>query len=91
MPKTHEISFYSVKEFRDHATQVLRSPGPVMVTRHGKPAGLYIPLESESLTPELRDVVIEMIGQYAQARLKASGVTEEEILEDFESTRQPRR
>lgn len=91
MPDTKEISFYSIREFRDHASQVLKSSSPVMVTRHGKPAGLYIPLDSESLTPELRDVVLELIGQYAQARLKASGVTEEEILEDFESTRQPRR
>lgn len=91
MSKTRDISFYSVREFRDHASQVLRSSGPVMVTRHGKPAGLYIPLEGENLSPELRDVVIEMIAQYAQARLKASGLTEEEILEDFESTRQPRR
>lgn len=91
MPDTKEISFYSVREFRDHASQVLRSSSPVMVTRHGKPAGLYIPLQGENLSPELRDIVIDLIGNYAQARLKASGLTEEEILEDFESTRQPRR
>ncbi len=94
MAEMQELRFYSVREFRDHASQVLRSPAPVLVTRHGKPAGVYIPLESTEqnpISPALRDHLLDLIGDYIQRRLKKAGITEEEILDDFEASRQPRR
>lgn len=81
-----------VREFRDQASHVLRSTQPILVTRRGKPAGLYIPLsEGSELTRELRNTLLETIGNLIQEKLAEQGVTEEEILADFESSRRPRR
>lgn len=85
------LSFCSVREFRDHASQMLRSSSPVMVTRHGKPAGLYIPLHATELPPQVRDALLGLIGSYVQQRLQQANLSEEEILHDFASSREPRR
>jgi len=41
------MKFTTVKEFRDQATKFLRSEDPVLITRRGKPAGIYISLQEE--------------------------------------------
>jgi PHD/YefM family antitoxin component YafN of YafNO toxin-antitoxin module len=74
----------SVKEFRDRATVLLRSADPVLITRRGKAAGLYLPLdEVASLPLELRRELHLAIAESIRRSLQKAGVTEEEILEDF--------
>lgn len=53
--KVTTMKIATVKEFRNRATKLLRSVEPLLITRHGKAAGLYIPLsDAEALPFELR-------------------------------------
>jgi len=82
----------SVKEFRDRATALLKSKEPLLITRRGKAAGLYLPLQQvDSLPLELRREFQLAIAESIRRSLKKRGVSEEEILEDFERFRRRRR
>lgn len=81
----------TVKEFRDKASEMLRSDEPILVTRHGKAAGFYIPLTDPSHLPvELRRELFVQISDRIAQKLKDKGITEEEILDDFEAYRKDR-
>ena len=45
------MKFTTVKEFRDQATKFLRSEDTVLITRRGKPSGIYISLQEEGDLP----------------------------------------
>ena len=86
------VKVTSVREFRIKATTYLKATEPVLVTRHGKVAGLYLPLEDpDHLPADLRRELLENLGKYLSLQLEQKGVSEEEILDDFERTRKTRR
>lgn len=71
---------------------VFASGEPVLVTRHGKVSGLYVPLEDLEQVPEdLRHDLISAVGRYVEGALEEKGLSEEEILEDFRDFRWHRR
>lgn len=81
----------TVKEFRDQATKFLRSRDPVLITRRGKPAGIYVSLQEEDLPVEFRkELMLALAGQVKKS-LQDHGLTEKDVLEDFESSREARR
>jgi hypothetical protein len=81
----------SVREFRDKATEMFRSHDPILVLRRGEIAGIYFPYPAQTLPVELkRELFVSLTADIAK-RLKQAEITEEEILEDFESFRQGRR
>lgn len=56
-----------------------------MVTRYGKVAGILIPLETSAHLPvDLRRELFSRFGEYLSKCLETKGISEEEILEDFE-------
>lgn len=82
----------NVREFRNKATTIFKQDEPVIVTRHGKVVGLFLPLEeSDSLPLEMRRELLTKFGEYISKSLEMKGVTEGEILEDFESFKKGRR
>jgi len=82
----------SVREFRDKATSYFKEDEPVLVTRHGKVTGLYLPIEHpESFPLELRKEMLIRIGEYIGRSLKKEGVTERKLIADFESFKKTRR
>jgi PHD/YefM family antitoxin component YafN of YafNO toxin-antitoxin module len=82
----------TVKEFRDHATKFLRSRDPVLITRRGKPAGIYVSLQKEEDLPlEFRkELMLALAGQVRKS-LQDHGLTEKDVLDDFETSREARR
>jgi len=65
---------------------------PVLVTREGKISGLYVPLEDPSHLPDdLRHDLMSAVGRYIAGILETRGVSEEEILKDFNDFRRRRR
>jgi hypothetical protein len=44
----------SVRDFRDRATQMLKQREPVMITRHGKVVGFFMPATGEALPLEIK-------------------------------------
>ena len=86
------MKFATVKEFRDQATKFLRSQDPVLITRRGKPAGIYISLqEDEDLPFEFRKELMLALVAKVERSMREHGLTEQDILSNFETTRQDRR
>ncbi len=81
-----------VREFRDHAPEFVGGKEIVLVTRHGRLAGMLVPLEKpESLSVDLRDELLERIGGAISSHLESSGISEEKALHDFRAWRKSRR
>jgi hypothetical protein len=82
----------TVREFRDKATQYFKDEEPVLVTRHGKVTGLYLPIEHPENFPfELRKEMLIRFGEYISRSLEKKDVTEEKLLADFTSFKKTRR
>jgi hypothetical protein len=77
----------TVREFRDQATGLLRSKTPILVTRHGRLAGIFFPRPEVTLPIELKRELYDMLSRDVARELKKRGVSEDEILEDFEASR----
>lgn len=65
---------------------------PVLVTKHGKVSGLYLPLDNPDEIPDdIRREVVGVLGRHLDRLLEASGVGEAEIQADFDVHRRRRR
>lgn len=75
-----------IREFRDKlATYLLESETPVAITRHGDTVGYYIPARRRRSEAE-REALKEAFGRWQQI-LKAEGISEDEVLADFNTWR----
>ena len=81
----------TVREFRDQATGLLRSKTPILVTRRGRLAGIFFPRPEITLPIELKRELYQMLSRDVARDLKKRGVSEDEVLEDFKSSRANRR
>ena len=74
-----------VREFRDKATEMLRSKEPILVMRRGEVTGFYFPFPSQTLPVELKKELFDRITQEIGRRLREAGVVEGELLIKQES------
>lgn len=75
----------TVHEFHNHVAKWLRAEEPFVVTRHGKePLGVYYPAGSPEATKEMRWSIFEAMTQEIGQQLKRKGLSEKEIMGDFE-------
>ena len=81
----------TVRQFRDQATGMLRSKEPVLVTRRGQLAGVFFPCPQTSLPLDMKRELFAMLSASIARQIKRRGLTEDEILEDFENWRKERR
>jgi len=82
----------TVREFRDKATSYFREEEPILVTRHGKVTGLYLPIDHpESFPLELRKDLLVRIGDSISRSLTKKGIREEKLLADFDIYKKTRR
>ncbi len=82
----------TVREFRDKATRYFKDEEAVLVTRHGKVTGLYLPIEHpESFPLELRKELLIRLGESISRSLEKKGIKEEKLLADFDSFKKARR
>ncbi|MCX7014816.1 MAG: hypothetical protein NTW86_20085 [Candidatus Sumerlaeota bacterium] len=81
-----------IRELRNHSAALLGGHEPVVVTRHGKVSGLYLPLdEADRLPADLKGELARVLGAHLSAMIEKKGVSEKEILEDFHAHRGRRR
>ena len=79
------------RQFRDKAAGYLNGDEPVLITKHGKISGLYLPLESSSTIPEnLRKDLARVLGRHLQDLMDLQKIKEEDIQEDFREHRRHR-
>ena len=79
-----------IREFRENfASYLLQSDKPVAITRHGDTVGYYLPARrkrSDAERAQLKEATARL-----QEMLLAEGITEDEIIEDFNRWRAERR
>jgi len=81
-----------MRELRSNTAALLGGTEPVVVTRHGKITGVYVPLESSDRLPDdMNREIARVLGAHLSDFLDARGVTEEEIQRDFDAYRRSRR
>ena len=81
----------TVRELRDHATKLLRSSDPILVTRRGRVAGVFLPWRDSNLPIDLKRELFSMLTAAIAAELKQKRISEKEVLEDFSRWRKARR
>jgi len=81
----------SVREFRDRATTLLRSDDPVLITRRGKVAGVFLPWKEATLPVDFKRELFSMLTSEIAQQLKKKRITEKTVLQDFERWRKARR
>ena len=80
----------TVRDFRDHATEMFRSEDVILVTRDGTPAGFFLPWDTPELPVEVRREVFLRLSEQIGAKLQADGAAEQEVLDDFAADRRRR-
>jgi len=81
-----------IREIRSNTAELLGGDEPLLVTRHGKISGLYLPLEDANRIPQdLRRELGRVLSAHLARQLAAAGRTEEEIQQDFDAFRRRRR
>ncbi|WP_062309870.1 hypothetical protein [Alicyclobacillus sendaiensis] len=85
------MKMVSIREFRDHATDYFRSKEPLLVMRGSKPAGVFLPWD-EALLPsdDFKRVLYDRLTKELQKEMADKGISEEEVLADFEAHRKDR-
>ncbi len=79
-----------IREFRDKlATYLLESDGPLAITRHGDTIGYYLPARRKATEAQLK--AIREATDRMQQIMEAAGVTEDDIIEDFQRLRKAER
>lgn len=81
----------SVREFRDRATTLLRSQDPILVTRRGRVAGVFLPWREATLPVDLKRELFSMLTTEVARQLRKRRVTEKDVLQDFSRWRKARR
>jgi NAD-dependent DNA ligase len=79
------------REFRDNAAGMLRAKDPILVTRRGRLAGIFFPRPETTLPVELKREMFSALSAEVARQISKRGLSEEEILADFQSWRKKRR
>ncbi len=85
------VKISTVREFRDGATGLLHSKDPVLVTRRGRLAGVFFPCPQATLPLEMKRELFGMLSQAVARQIKRRGLSEKDVLDDFERWRKERR
>lgn len=81
-----------MRELHAKSAALLGSGEPVLVTRHGKVSGVYVPLDEPDRFPaDLRRELAGVVGRHLAKVLERKRVTESDIIEDFDAYRRRRR
>jgi hypothetical protein len=81
----------TVREFQDNAAGMLRAKDPILVTRRGRLAGIFFPSPEATLPVELKRELFAVLSAEVARQISKRGLSEEEILADFQSWRTKRR
>jgi PHD/YefM family antitoxin component YafN of YafNO toxin-antitoxin module len=85
-----ETQSVGIREFRDKlATYLLESDKALAITRHGDTIGYYLPARRKPSDAEIE--ALRKAGERMDEMMKAAGVTDDEIVEDFKRLRKEER
>jgi hypothetical protein len=85
------VKVVTLRDFRDRATEMMRSHEVLLVTRDGKPAGFFLPWDRPDVPDDVRTGIFAELSGRARLELEKKGVREEDVLADFKAARRSRR
>ena len=85
------MDFHTVHEFRNRVSDMLRAKGPVVITRRGKVAGVFVPSPDGQIPADLRREVFIAVTDRLSRQRELMGITEEQIAADIEELHRKRR
>jgi antitoxin (DNA-binding transcriptional repressor) of toxin-antitoxin stability system len=74
------MTHVGIREFKDKATTLLSSGETLIVERHGKTVGFYIPIEAKD--HKAGQAALEHLEKIINGILERTGMTEDELLDD---------
>lgn len=77
-----------VREFRDQATSLMAEGETLVIERHGKPIGFYVPVEAKDRKAGRR--ALARLGTAVEGLLAAVGVDEDELVTEVGRRRRRR-
>jgi antitoxin (DNA-binding transcriptional repressor) of toxin-antitoxin stability system len=75
-----------IREFRNNLAKYLTANKPVAVMRHGQTVGYFLPIHKKPEQAELES--LKLAAAKLDELLESSGVTEDELIEEFRQLRQ---
>jgi hypothetical protein len=81
----------TIREFRDRATTMLRSEDPILLTRRGRVAGVFLPWREATLPLDLKRELFSMLTSEIALHLKKRRISEQDVLQDFAGWQKERR
>ncbi len=84
-----ETQKVGIREFREKLSAFLEASGPVAITRHGETVGYYIPARPSKDASHL--AALKTAAAQLDALVAASGVSEDELVNEFKEARRIRR
>ena len=78
------MELMSVRDFKARVTQLIREGRSVLVLRKGRPAGYFVPWEDACADDQLRAAALKTLMVKLAREREEKGVTEEEVMADFE-------
>ena len=82
---TGQMIQVGVKEFREDLAQYIDAQVPIAVTRHGRTVGFFIPKRPKLNEQEI--AALERAAAELEAFMAEHGITEDEVVSDFEALR----
>jgi hypothetical protein len=82
----------SIREFRSQLPSLAKQGDVVLVTNHGKMMGCFLPMkETSDLPVEFKKEFVQSMGKRIARELADKGVSEKDVLDDFEAFKKNRR
>ena len=86
------VKVAGIREIHARSAALLGGDEPVLVTRHGRIAGVYVPLDVlDRLPMDLRRALVSVLGPQLSRLVDRRGVTEATITGHFRAHRKRRR
>jgi antitoxin (DNA-binding transcriptional repressor) of toxin-antitoxin stability system len=76
-----------VREFKDKATALLGAGETLVIERHGKPVGFYIPMVAKDRAAGRE--ALERLGETIEAILERTGLTEDDLVAALVPSEEP--
>ena len=70
-----------VREFRDHAAQLIASGETLVVEKHGQPVGFFVPVVAKDRRAGAE--ALDRLGEAVHGMLATTGLSEDDLVAEF--------
>lgn len=76
-----------IREFRDHASNLIASGETLAIKKHGEPVGFYVPIHAKDRQAGIK--ALKQLDSLVNDVLAQTGHTEEELVASIDDTEHP--